>query len=300
MTAYENDGVVGEKDKPIRIPFGIEHIDANLNGGIAKTGTMTVIGGEPNTGKTRLCLNAALNMSESGFRPGIIALDDDPVLTGEIMQTFYSGIPSGELYQNGPAYRGSERVIRAVDNSARCSVRFCFPVETGIESIVAHYHALVDDGCDVVFVDYFSDIDAGPSERAGFNMALKALRRCAKERGIPLVLAAQIKVRQSTYDKKRGTFVVPELSMFDLAETAELARKARNVILVWKDGKGNMCKVDKQKHERKANMKFRLWLDEQSGRIWSEDYVDPNATTEEAQKSSVQAALDELNKIIKH
>lgn len=281
--AYAEHGVVGTGKPPRKVTTGFGILDSKFGG--LSPGELTIIAARRNTGKSTVALHMARAMDAAGHRPGIISLEDSPTTIGERIQSFLSRIDPIDIRLNGPSHRGSDGVARAVNDSSRFNTKFFFLLGGGLKEVIAGMDQLAAAGCDAIIIDYFTAIenDNGLEARMGFNKMLIHMKAHALHLKVPLVLMCQVGRPQS------GTNPKSEPYMNELAETRYLEDKAEVVVMFWIGEDGvTRGKLEKLKYSRRDMPKFYVYLDEKTGFLTTEEYVEVPEYDDKGRKTVVE------------
>ncbi|MCI0557377.1 MAG: DnaB helicase C-terminal domain-containing protein, partial [Nitrososphaera sp.] len=287
--AYLANGIMGPDPKPRKlVPTGFPLIDETVGG--MSPGTLTIVAGKPNVGKTTAAIHMGYCMVCAGHVPGMISLEDDPVLTGERVQAIESHINAQTLRISGYDMRHDPAFGRTINKAKDFHMKFSFPLYCSMEEVVASMDAMVSSGCDVIFIDYFTAIEnaSGTEARMGFNRMLINLKSQAKRLEVPLVLMAQVgRMKDRMWEE-------PYLE--DLQETSSLEQKAELVILFWKNEAGDTFgKLAKAKYGRKYLPKFACYQNANTGLLETKDLKEIEA---EAARERAAEALNNLKEML--
>lgn len=267
-TAIRENGASDDAPAIKRAMLGLADVDQYVGGLGPKT--LCILGAATNVGKSATLLHIAMSLDAQGFRVGIINLEDDETLVGERIQAMRSGISSWHLYTNNIQYKNDPRLAKAVTWSSTLRIKLAFPSENSITNVRAAIHALIQQGCDVILVDYFTaiDVDESVASRVAYNRILRLLKKEAIALNIPMIMAAQIQRLAPREDKKTGEKSVPEPDSYNLSETKFLEDMANVVILIWRDYDGTTYgKISKAKRRKKNLPKFMILQDPDTGRL---------------------------------
>lgn len=238
--AFDAHGVLSG-ERPRRIPTGFTAVDSVV-GGLTK-GDLVVFAARPNVGKTQALIHMALSARMAGHKIGFISLEDSPVVLGERIQHFYSGVRSLDVRRHGWANTGLKDTLTKTDAE---NTFFAFPEMGTIMDIGVCMSEMKDAGVSAVYIDYLQTIapESSSDMRAEFSRILMVLKGYAKKFGVVVFLASQ--VRREQWSDRLGKYLhEPELN--ELAETSFIERKAELVFLAWKDANGHYCKLAKNK-----------------------------------------------------
>ncbi len=182
--------------KPVT-PWYIPRLDAAI-GGLQPT--LILVGAEPGVGKSALIASAVNLQARNGHKPFVASLEDSPdwlawrIVSNDSKKNQFDmrftklGMHELGLITKDNAERKEERNrIRVVDGS-----------EAGmkIEDLIASINdAIMNEGCDSVWVDHLGEIVLTSSERTDLEISrhLSLLRGVANRHGVPVIVAAHFK-----------------------------------------------------------------------------------------------------------
>lgn len=207
---------------PPVIPWYIPRLDAAI-GGVQPT--LILVGAEPGVGKSALIASAVNLQARHGHKPFVASLEDSPswlayrVVSNDSQKNQFDlrfakmgHYEFEELVKKNETMKEQRSRIRVVDGS-----------ETGmkIEDLVSSINdAIVNEGCDSVWIDHLGEILLTSSERTDLEISrhLSLLRGIANRHGIPVVVAAHF---------KRPDDPMKPPSFRDFANSSGSERKAR-------------------------------------------------------------------------
>lgn len=190
------DDVMAGRVKPV-IPWFIPRLDDAI-GGLQPT--LIMIGAEPGVGKSALLASAVNLQANNGHRPLIASLEDEPswlawrlVSNSTQKNQFdmrFKKMSTGELSfvkQSNEQQKKIRSHIRVIDGS-NGGVK----IEDLISSID---DAIVNEGCDSVWIDHAGEIVLSSTERTDLEISrhLSLLRGIANRHSVPVVVAAHFK-----------------------------------------------------------------------------------------------------------
>jgi replicative DNA helicase len=215
------EDVAAGRVKPV-IPWYLPKIDKAI-GGLQPT--LILIGAEPGVGKSALIASAVNLQAKHGHKPFVASLEDSPdwlawrLVSNDINKNQFAmrfnKMSDVELNQ---VRRENEKLIKI-----RESIRVIDASVTGIkiEDLVSSANdAIVNEGCDSVWIDHLGEILLSSSERTDLEISrhLSLLRGVANRHHVPVVVAAHFKRAEDL--SKPPTFR-------DFANSSGSERKAR-------------------------------------------------------------------------
>jgi len=224
LAAYGSGGAIG---KIIRTGYPV--IDQAIGG--LRPGSMWMVGGRTNAGKSKLMLGSALQMARQGHRPGIVTCEDSLAVWGERALAHMTGVRPEQLQQP----------VRDMALKAKIDLGISMLSEEGIQLIDVHTRRLSDvlsavrdllanQKCDVIYVDYLQAIRLGQGAKRAelVSDAAQQLKSACQAHGAPLVLGSQL-----SRPDRSDPYAEP--SAFALKESGDLENMAEVVTLQWKD-----------------------------------------------------------------
>ena len=280
LQAAVNNGVDTGK-KPVRVTSGFPGIDDALGGGISP-GEMFVVASAPNVIKTTAMLHMMRAADRDGHRCLYVSCEDSETVIGERLQAFYTSIQAlefrSEAYRDRSLWDKLQRAKFAMRQST-----FTFPTEPTVEGIDRAVQAYRPTA---VYVDYFTAIQVGKSDRASYSVVVNQLDVMSKVRNVAVYLACQI--RRPQWDSKAAQYA-KEPQLHELGETSFLEQRAEAVMLLWKDAESvRYCRLAKNKFSGELP-RYRVILTEQ-GLLRTVPYNPP----EEAEKPQVSQMIPRM------
>ena len=240
-------------------------------------GSLVVVGGDTNTGKSGLMLYASERFDAAGQKVAIVSLEDPAFVWGDRFQVSRSGVSMiSAARRGGLTAEELEDVERGIDALASSSVRVSILPTSKLPAVVDEVRALATEGAEIVFVDYVQEITTdqeAEDRRLQVTRAARELKAIAKELGIVLVLGSQL---SRSAGRVRGN----EPTSQSLKESGDLENMAEIVIVLWRESDEpnapTLGKVAKDKVSGERS-RFRL-VRENSGAIV--DVAPPLASSE--------------------
>lgn len=196
-------------------------------------GSLCVIGGDTNTGKSSLMLYLALAFDRAGRKVGIISLEDPAHVWGDRLQATQSGVSLLSMARHGGRLDMDQwdDVRRSIEDLGKRNVRLAIMPTSHIDRVSDEMRAMCTEGCEVIFVDYvqeISDPDRDDDRRLLVTQSARRLKAVAREHGVPLFLGSQL-ARAS--GRVRGN----EPTSQSLKESGDLENMAEQIVLLWRE-----------------------------------------------------------------
>ena len=241
MKVYDASGSVAAAVKqfkldsegmPELIPTGFPQVDSVLGG--VGPGSCAILGASTGVGKSSAMLIGALR---SSVPVGIVSLEDTRDILGARLLAAATGINSLNIRTKDLDQSQLSRLLGA---KLPEHMRFCYPIAGSIEQVEEAIQALTEAGCRMIWVDYIQEVRGHREDRRNeVAEALTRAHRAAAKGDAALVAISQF--HRLDPAKKPG--------IHNLAESGDLERKARLIILAWKVD----CQVD-EKHEQRVQL----------------------------------------------
>lgn len=184
------------KIKPV-IPTYLKKLDAQIGGWQP---TLILIGAEPGVGKSALIATGVDLQAKNGHKPYVATLEDPPDFLAWRLVSNDSGMNQSDLRFRKVGTQQLEKIqaknkeldkyreqIRVMDGSDH-------PMR--IEDLVSSINdAIVNEGCDSVWIDHAGEIALGNAERTDLEIArhLSLLRGIANKHCIPVIVAMHLR-----------------------------------------------------------------------------------------------------------
>lgn len=184
------------KVKPV-IPCYMKKLDSAL-GGLQPT--LILLGAQPGVGKSALMASLVDLQAKNGHKPFVASLEDGPSWLAYRSMSNDSGVNQFDLRFVKLSDAKYQQVLKSNRNADkyRDNIRIIDGSITGmrIEDLVSSANdAIVNEGCDSVWIDHLGEISLSNSERTDLEIArhLSLLRGVANKHGVPVVVAAHLK-----------------------------------------------------------------------------------------------------------
>jgi len=198
---------------------GVEDLDVTTTG--INAGELWVVGAMPGRGKTAFAIQVALNVAGQGFPVYFISLE----------------MSAEEIFRRNLKTQFGPSVIDRSDKFAKAALEYAADLRTiplhindsssmEISELTAHARIKIARyGISLVVVDYLQLIrGAGRDRRDRVGDATDALRRLAKDTGVPVLALSQLRRPERLNDRP---------SMIDLKESGDIEAHAHVVLLLY-------------------------------------------------------------------
>jgi len=233
---------------------GLANLDAVLEGGF-EPGTTTLIGGRPGTGKTALKLQIARHVAGTGVGVLFVSLEMGATRLVRRMLSQTSGVPFLSL-KNGDLIEPQRVLLQRAAEELR---GLPFWIETKVPTVerLAEVLDTYEPGqVGLVLVDYLQKLQAPRvmEGRQRVEHVSNALTQLAVQRNLPLVVSSSLSRPDNAKPGWR-----PSLS--SLRESGQLEHDGDNVILLYREPRGDVLEVDLAKQRDGDTGKTILWFD---------------------------------------
>jgi replicative DNA helicase len=205
------------KGKPELVPTGFKPID-NLLGGLGP-GACMITGLATGVGKSSAMLYASM---KSRVDVGIVSLEDTPDLVGARILSYLTGVDSLRIRTKDVT---SEEQMKLRDAKGPSHVHLTYPIAGSINQVEDCIEALCEAGAKMVHIDYLQEIRGHKDDRR--NEVAEALTRCHRataKHGACLNALSQ-------FHRLQDPTKPPQI--WNLAESSDLEKKARVIVLGW-------------------------------------------------------------------
>jgi replicative DNA helicase len=204
---------------------------------------------------------------QQGLKVGIVSCEDPEWVWGSRIISALQGVNTEKFFGKEPDPYTVGKALLAVKEAREYGMHFSFQIGRKVEAVLAAVKELVlGKGCSVVMVDYLQAIAApGANRYEARTDHAQALKGFCHDRGVPLVLASQLK-------RPEGGAVGKEPSSNDLKDSGDVENMSEAVILLWpvsdEENAQTLGKVSKVKWSPKRT-KFALHRNTESGALVS-------------------------------
>lgn len=184
------------KVKPV-IPFYIKKMDDAV-GGLQPT--LILIGAQPGVGKSALIASCVDLQARNGHKPFVASLEDEPSWMAWRFISNSTGVNQFDLRFTKLGSTPYEKILKSNKDlqKYRDNIRVVDGSITGmrIQDLISSINdAIVNQGCDSVWIDHLGEISLTNNERTDLEIArhLSLLRGVANKHGVPVIVAAHFK-----------------------------------------------------------------------------------------------------------
>jgi replicative DNA helicase len=248
--------VAGSREQRLIHP-GME-IMAEVTGGFL-VGSMVILGGGTNVGKSSVCLELMMCAAERNVASGYVSLEDpEDVLSARLLgaQAGISSwrLSSGKLDRDdfGKLGRDGIEPLRRV----RRNLWFSFCVGGSEIDVCAAMSRLAMQGCKIVIVDYVQAIESSKRQqdrRNEIRWLSARIKAHAQRLGVVLVLVSQL-----SRPPKGDEFKEP--TKHDLKEAGDLENAAELVLLLWRGNNDDMEPINVKIEKSKMGGNGSRWM----------------------------------------
>lgn len=196
-----------------------------------RRGTMMVIGGRTNSGKSKLMLCAALDMARAGLRPLIVSTEDPAELWGERLACQLVPELSDERIRSGQrTFDEQERSARALRLAHEAGLTFSYQLNKPFADVLRAVRQGCEEGHRVIVLDYIQAIRfavSGHKRGEVISHAAQTLKATVQEHNAVLVLGSQTR-------RPDAAKPFAEPTAYELKETGDLENCADVIVMLWK------------------------------------------------------------------
>lgn len=219
-----------ERKGPAGVLTGFRAIDERLGG--LEPATLTVLAARPGMGKSALGLRWAVNAAQSGVPVMLISLEMSSMETGRRVLSVASGVPITQLKNGWVNADQAGRLVIARRSLAGLPLTIEDSAGLTASAIAARARSARRKGLGMILVDHLhivrpDDQDARQGATWAVGRISGAMKRIAKDCGIPVVLLAQLNRGVEGRDDKR-----PGLA--DLRQAGDIEQDADAVGFVYR------------------------------------------------------------------
>ena len=211
--------------KPELIPTGFAEVDDTIGG--LGPGSCGILAASTGVGKSSAMLHAMIN---NPGKVGCVNLEDTADVIGTRILAALTGIDSLKIRRK-ELTKAQLKKLNNVNTKAVQHMLFTYPTAGTIEQVEADIIALRTAGCRMIHCDYLQEIRGHKDDRR--NEVAVALQRCHRAAANPDVCDAPPSALMAISQLHRlRDDQVP--GIHNLAESGDLERKARVIILAYK------------------------------------------------------------------
>lgn len=219
----ELDDVYNGRRPPI-LRTGIDALDAVI-GGLQPT--LTVVGAQPNVGKSALVAGICRNLAVAGTPVGLISLEDDRSWLVRRITSDLCGIGIHAMLTRRLSQAAMEAIGSAAERAHALGKFIRIDGRGGLTApeVVASARYMLSRGCKAILVDHLGEVRVDTkSERHDLEIAsaLSQMRELAKSYRVPVVVMSHLKRRSGSTEAQYD-----EPTLTDFAFSAAVERMAR-------------------------------------------------------------------------
>jgi replicative DNA helicase len=217
------DDIYNDRRAPV-LKTGIEALDVVI-GGLQPT--LTVVGAQPNVGKSALVAALCRNLALAGHHVGLVSLEDDRSWLVRRITSDFSNIGIHSMLTKKLSRFGMEAVGDGASKAHALGKLIHIDGRSGLTAaeVIASARSMLARGCKAILVDHLGEIRLeGKTERHDLEIsaALQQLRGLAKTYRVPVVVMSHLRRRNNSTEAQYD-----EPTLTDFAFSAGVERMAR-------------------------------------------------------------------------
>lgn len=230
------EDITQSSTRVMRVHPGLEML-ANAVGDLP-VGSLTVVGGATNTGKSSFCLEMLLAAVERNVAVGYVSREDPDAIVGARLIASLSGVSSRAIHKRAiEPDRDWPLISTACGRLKNYGELFLVDTQVGGTEldVCAAMTRMAQRGAKLVCVDYVQTIDCSKRQqdrRNEIRWLTSKLKAHAVRLGVALVLVSQLS-RPPKGDENK------EPSKHDLKEAGDVENAAEVIVLIWRETEGD-------------------------------------------------------------
>lgn len=224
------EGLAADAKQVRRVHPGLDAFERLV--GFLPLGSMTVIGGDTNVGKSSFVLETLFAAAGRNVGCGLVSVEDPDEVTGSRLLATVSGVSSSAIQRGKLTQDDGQRLAMGVETLKRFGDKLLFEDCTGGNEldVCAAMTRMAARGAKIVVVDYIQEIECSKKQQDRRNEVrwlVKRLKAHAKRLQVALMVVSQI---ARPKDGETGR----KPSKHHLKESGDVTNSAEVILLLWR------------------------------------------------------------------
>lgn len=254
------------RDQAMRIYPGLDEIESAI--GFLPAGSLTVVGGNTNTGKSSFVLEMMLGCMARDMTVGFVSLEDPEEVTATRIMSAFSGVDGRVIVRRTMERDDWSRLADGANRWADIGKRFLFADCIGGTEldVCASMSRMAARGARIVVVDYLGVIEASSRQqdrRNEIRWVLTRIKAHAKRLGVAVIVVSQLSRPKDGNPNKEPT-------KHDLKEAGDVEASAEFIIVLWRVAEHDFAPIHAKIAKSKVGgngYEWRMQRDPHSGRL---------------------------------